>query len=116
MESTDRPYGDDETDYVTVEPELTGREEEPRDAGPPPTSDLDDHARDPAFQAVEEGGGGVSEGYEIAEGQLVDNIEGAPDADRTLDGFDENEDVDEDVAEDVAQTIEDHERGDDSAA
>jgi len=112
MESLDRPYGDDETDYVTVDPELTGREDEPRDAGPSPTIDGDDHARDPAFQAVEEAGGGVSEGFEIAEGQLIDNIEGAPDADRTLDGFDPDDDVDEDVADDVARTIEEHDPGD----
>jgi hypothetical protein len=115
MESLDRPYGDDETDNVTVEPELTGRDDEPRDAGPPPTVDGDDNATDPAFQAVEEAGGGVSEGFEIAEGQLIDNIEGAPDADRTLDGFDEAEDVDEDVADDVAKTLDDHDPGDATA-
>ena len=112
MESLDRPYGDDETDYVTVDPELTGREDEPRDAGPPPTVDQDDNATDPAFQAVEEAGGGVSEGFEIAEGQLIDNIESAPDADRTLDGFDADEEVDEDVADDVEKTLADHDPGD----
>lgn len=115
MESLDRPYGDDETDYVTVDPELTGREDEPRDAGPPPTTDRDDNARDPAFQAVEEGGGGVSEGFEVAEGQLIDNIEAAPDADRTLDGFDAGGDVDEDVAAEVQKTIDDHDPGEATA-
>jgi len=115
MESLDRPYGDDETDYVTVEPELTGENADDEPARPLHPNDLDDHATDPAFQAVEEGGGGVSEGFEAAEGQLIDNIENAPDADRTLDGFDRDEDVEEDVADDVAKTLEDHDPGDNAA-
>src|SRR5687767_2726598 len=114
MESLDRPYGDDEEAYRTVEPELTPDtgEVEPT---PNPTTDMDDHAGDPAFEAVVEGGGGVSEGFEVAEGQLVENIENAPDADRTPDAFDAADpgtDVDEDVADDVAHTIEDHDPGD----
>jgi hypothetical protein len=79
-ESFDRPYEDQP-------------EGEPGE--PPPTTDLDDHATDPAFEAVEEAGGGVSEGQEVAEGQLVENIEGAPPADQTPDGADED-----DLAED----------------
>lgn len=117
MESLDRPYGDDETDYVTVENELTG--EDDGGARPTPANDLDDRVADPAFQAVEEGGGGVSEGFEAAEGQLIENIEDAPPADRTLDGFDPDapdQDVDEDVADDVAKTISDHDPGDAPAA
>jgi hypothetical protein len=114
MESLDRPYGDDETDYVVVNPELVpGIDEE--EGGPPPVNDYDDRVTDPAFLAVEEAGGGVSEGFEIAEGQLIDNIEGAPPADRTLDGFDPSlpdQDVDEDVADDVAKTFEEHDPGD----
>jgi hypothetical protein len=115
MESLDRPYGDDETDYVTVNPEATPDRDEDAVPGPPPANDFDDRVRDPAFQAVEEAGGGVSEGFEIAEGQLMDNIAGAPPADRTLDGFDPDapdQDVDEDVADDVAKTFEDHDPGD----
>jgi hypothetical protein len=105
MESLDRPYGDDETDYVTIEPELTGQ------------SDQDDEVTgaDPADQAGAESGEGVAEGFEETEAQLIDNIENAPPADRTLDGFDlddPGQDVEEDVADDVAKTIEDHDPGD----
>src|SRR4051794_8998885 len=116
MESLDRPYGDDETDYVTVEPELTGTDDAGDAVGPTHANDLDDHADDPAFQAVEEGGGGVAEGFEAAEGQLIENIENAPPADRTLDGFDPDQDVDEDVADDVAKTLDDHDPSDTPAA
>ena len=111
MESLDRPYGDDETDYTTVNPENTDDEREPAEL---PTVDEDPHVHDPAFQAVEEAGGGVSEGFEAAEGQLIENIENAPDADRTPDGFDLDDpstDVDEDVASDVEKTIDDAEAG-----
>lgn len=114
MESLDRPYGDDDEAYRTVEPESTPDTGEQGSPTPNPTTDSDERAGDPAFQAVIEGGGGVSEGFEIAEGQLVQNIENAPDADRTADGFDPADpgtDVEEDVAEDVAQTLEDHEPG-----
>src|SRR4051812_46503088 len=100
MESLDRPYGDDETDYVTVENELTSETAAEPAERPAPANDGDDHVADPAFQAVEEGGGGVSEGFESAEGQLIENIENAPPADQTLDGFDlddPGQDVDEDV-------------------
>src|SRR5688500_7219332 len=106
MESLDRPYGDDEEAYRTVDPELTLDTDEDEQT-PNPTIDGDDHASDPAFEAVIEAGGGVSEGFEVAEGQLVENIENAPDADRTADGFDPDDpgtDVDEDVADDVART------------
>lgn len=119
MESLDRPYGDDEEAYRTVEPELT-RElgDEGEDRVTPPTIDGDDRASDPAFQAVVEGGGGVSEGFEVAEGQLVENIENAPEADRTTDGFDLEDpgtDVDEDMAGDVAKTLDDADPGDATA-
>src|SRR3954468_21839947 len=105
MESLDRPYGDDETDYVTIEPELTGQ------------SDQDDEVTgaDPADQAGAESGEGVAEGFEETEAQLIDNIENAPPADRTLDGFDldaPDQDVDEDVGDEVAKVIDDHDPGD----
>ena len=115
MESLDRPYGDDDEDYRTVEPELTSEMEERDEERSLPTTDLDDHARDPAFQAVEEAGGGVSEGFEVAEGQLIENIENAPYADRTVDAFDLEDpgtDVDEDMAGDVAKTLDDNDPGD----
>src|SRR5690349_15508575 len=109
MESLDRPYGDDETDYVTVEPELTGKPDEAEEEIP---------GVDPAEQPVAEGGGGQAEGFEQTEEQLIDNVENAPPADRTLDGFDPDapdQDVDEDVADDVAKVIEEHDPGDATA-
>lgn len=118
MESLDRPYGDDEEAYRVVEPELNAETDEEPAPDAPPTSDMDDRTGDPAFRAVVEGGGGVSEGFEVAEGQLVENVEGAPEADRTADAFDAGDpgtDVDEDVADDVAQTLEDHGPGDTTA-
>jgi hypothetical protein len=117
MESLDRPYGDDEQDYTTVNPETDDAEESPR--SDLPTVDEDEHVHDPAFQAVEEAGGGVSEGFETAEGQLIENIENAPDADRTADAFDLDDpgtDVDEDVADDVEKVLDDADPGDAIAA
>lgn len=118
MESLDRPYGDDDEDYRTVEPELTSETGAEEDVTPSPSVDGDDHVNDPAFQAVIEGGGGVSEGFELAEGQLVENIENAPDADRTADAFDLDDpgtDVDEDVADDVAAVLDENDPGDGGA-
>jgi hypothetical protein len=46
-----------------------------------PTEDPDDPATDPAMQAVEEGGGGVAEGFEQSEKDLVENAEGERDDD-----------------------------------
>ena len=117
MESLERPYGDDEQDNVTVDPEFHADVEEP--TAPLPTVDGDDHATDPAFQAVQEAGGGVSEGFEQAEAQLIENIENAPPADREADAFDLSDpgtDVDEDVADDVARTLEERDPGDAPAA
>jgi len=146
MESLDRPYGDDEADYTTVDPEghapegavggkaagdLADNETEraaaeaaaigggARDPDGPPSVDDDQHSGDPAFAAVEEAGGGVAEGFELAEGQLVDNIAGAPDADRTTDGFDLDDpgtDVDDDAAADVEKALDDADPGDAAAA
>lgn len=118
MESLDRPYGDDEEAYRVVEPEMTSDAGAPEETAATPTTDMDERAGDPAFQAVVEGGGGVSEGFEAAEGQLIENIENAPDADRTADAFDPADpgtDVDEDVAGDVEQTLADHDPGDTAA-
>ncbi len=115
MESLDRPYGDDEHDYTTIDPEAAGAEPDEQPRGDIPTVDEDENVHDPAFQAVEEAGGGVSEGFEASEGQLIENIEAAPDADRTLDGFDPDDpgtDVDEDVADDVEKALDDADRSD----
>jgi hypothetical protein len=120
MESLDRPYGDDEVEYRTVQPELNAEVDDATDrpAAMPPTSDLDDRAHDPAFQAVIEGGGGVSEGFEIAEGELIENAENPPEPDLTADGFDLDDpgtDVDEDVRGDVEKTLDDNDPGDTTA-
>ena len=119
MESLDRPYGDDEEAYRTVEPELTSETGEPEAPTANPTTDMDDHAGDPAFEAVVEAGGGVSEGFEVAEGQLIENAENPPEADLTADAFDPDDPgtgVDEDVANDVAHALEDNDPGDAPAA
>src|SRR3954471_22168852 len=101
MQSLHGRYGDDEPDYVTVDPELTS---EPADEEAVPGAD-------PSEQPLTESGEGVAEGFEEAEAQLIDNIENAPPADRTLDGFDADQDVDEDVADDVAKVLEEHDPG-----
>lgn len=119
MESLDRPYGDDEQDYTTLDPEAGTASDDAPTGGELPTVDEDPHVHDPAFQAVEEAGGGVSEGFEAAEGQLIENIENAPDADRTVDGFDLDDpgtDVDEDAAADVEKTLDDADPGETIAA
>jgi hypothetical protein len=46
-----------------------------------PTEDPDDPAADPAMAPVEEAGGGVAEGFEEAEKELVENAEGEADDD-----------------------------------
>lgn len=46
-----------------------------------PSADPDDPSTDPAMQAVEEGGGGVSEGFEQSERDLIQNAEGERDDD-----------------------------------
>lgn len=119
MESLDRPYGDDEQDHRTIEPELRPEPSAPAPGGGEPTTDSDERMSDPAFQAVVEGGGGVAEGFETAEGQLVENVEGAPPADLTPDGFDPADagtDVEEDAADDVARVLEEQDPGDAVAA
>lgn len=139
MESLDRPYGDDETDYETIHPEA-----EPA-AGVPDTGDAvedevrlaaaeaagiggapeaDDtarvdgdqaHAGDPAWQAVQEGGGGEAEGFEEAEALLIEHAEDPPDAETTADGFDLDDpgtDVDPDAVADVEKELADVSRED----
>jgi hypothetical protein len=137
-EQLDRPYGDQETDYVTVQPE-----------GPPPetgepTGDLvadeeraaaaeaaaiggpaaDDAAAgpdaehfggDPAFEPVEQAGGGQAEGFEQSEALLIEHATAPPDAEVTADGFDLSDpgtDVDPDAELDVAIDLEQIERDD----
>ncbi|MBE2314998.1 hypothetical protein DVA67_003365 [Solirubrobacter sp. CPCC 204708] len=96
----DRPYGDQETDYVVIGPE-----------DPATLAQADD----PAMQAVEEAGGGQAEGFELAEQQLIENAENAPEPELAADGFDLDDPataVDEDDADTVAKDLSDLERTD----
>ena len=136
-EQLDRPYGDQETDYVVLEPEGTEPE------GGQPTGDLvtdeeraaaaeaaaiggtaaDDvtegpdaehYDRDPAFEAVEEAGGGQAEGFEQSEALLVEHASTPPDADLTADAFDLDDpgtDVDPDAEADLAVDLDELDRG-----
>ena len=137
-EQLDRPYGDQETDYLTLQPEG------PRPEGGEPTGDLvadeeraaaaeaaaiggpvadttaegpdaEHFDRDPAFGPVEEAGGGQAEGFEQSEALLIDHASVPPDADITADAFDladPGTDVDPDAATDVAIDLEEIERVD----
>jgi len=134
MDGLDRPYGDGEHEHFTVHPELpplpplpdTGdliRDEEEAAAAeagaiggqpsddPIRTNEDDDRwERDPAFRAVEEGGGGWAEGFEQAEGLLVEHAWNAPEPELTPDGFDLSDpgtDVDPDAADLVEEELED---------
>jgi hypothetical protein len=134
----DRPYGDQESDYVTVRPEEPTPEGEPAlpesieeqealaaaeagaiggdgvadDTGTP---DFDGAGDDPAFAAAEQAGGGQAEGFEQAEALLVEHAEQAPEPELTPDGFDMTDpstDVDDDAADGVAKDISDLQRTD----
>jgi hypothetical protein len=137
-EQLDRPYGDQDDDYLVVEPEG------PRPEGAEPTGDLvrdeeqaaaaearaiggtpadddvelpDDewHGRDPAFAPVEEAGGGQAEGFELAEALLIEHAGVPPDADRTVDAFDLDDpdtDIDPDAESDVELELSQLERDD----
>src|SRR4051794_3140205 len=134
----DRPYGDQESDYLTIEPEgpraegteptgdlLRDQEalaaSEARAIGGAPVSDVtsepdfDVTGHDPAFVPVEQAGGGQAEGFEQAEALLIEHAENAPEPELTADGFDladPSTDVDEDVADAVAKDPSDLDRGD----
>jgi hypothetical protein len=72
-----------------------------------------DEPRDPAFDAVSEGGGGESEGFELAEEELIEHAshgneggtaritQDASDLDEELDDEDLYGDADEEVDEDL---------------
>lgn len=135
-EQLDRPYGDQEDDYLVVEPEGPGPERgEPTGdlvadeeglaaaeaaaiGGTPADDEIsspDDetHGRDPAFDAVEQGGGGQAEGFEQSEALLIEHASLAPDADLTADAFDLEDpgtDVDPDAEDDVAVDLSQRER------
>ena len=135
----DRPYGDQESDYITIEPE------DASPAGPEPGAaseeelaaaeaaaiggaseadvtgapDFDLHGADPAFEAVTQAGGGQAEGFEQAEALLIEHAENAPEPELTADGFDLDDpatDVEEDVADVVAKDLSDLDRGDGTLA
>jgi hypothetical protein len=137
-EQLDRPYGDQENDYLVVDPEgpepesgeptgdLVADEERAAAAeaaaigGRPaddetPSQDDEWHQRDPAFEAVEQAGGGQAEGFEQSEALLIDHAGVPPDADLTVDGFDLDDpgtDVDPDAETDVAIELSQVERDD----
>src|SRR3954462_14020595 len=130
----DRPYGDQERDYVTIQPEdvggpviqtppdeetLAGQEaaaiggEGVADATGIP--DFDRDGPDPAFEPVEQAGGGQAEGFEQSEALLIEHAENPPEPELTADGFDLTDpgtDVDEDVADVVAKDLSDLDRTD----
>src|SRR3954469_4325149 len=134
----DRPYGDQESDYVTIQPEdataegqregtdLLAEQEELAAAeaaaiGGRPVADetgepdFDIAGPDPAFGPVSQAGGGQAEGFEQAEALLVEHAENPPEPELTADGFDLSDpgtDVDEDVADVVAKDLSDLERTD----
>lgn len=136
MESLDRPYGDHEDDYITIDPEgppaETGegtgdlvRDEEAAAAaearaigGVVADDDVstpdDEHLRRPeAFEAVEQAGGGQAEGFEQSEELLVEHAGNAPEPELTLDAFDladPGTDVDPDAADSVAKELSDADR------
>lgn len=64
------PLAEDEAELAAAEAAAIGGQ---------PTRELEaDSDHDPAMQAVIEGGGGVSEGFELAEAELVEHAEHGP--------------------------------------
>jgi hypothetical protein len=140
-EVLDRPYGDQETDYVVLEPEgpdpeavestgdLVADEEaaaaaEARAIGGAPVSDeistpdFDTSGPDPAFEPVDQAGGGQAEGFEESEALLIEHAENPPEPELTADGFDLTDpgtDVDPDWEDTVAKDLSDLERTDEGA-
>src|SRR3954452_10947694 len=134
----DRPYGDQESDYVTIQPEdaaaegqlergdfLAEQEElaaaEAAAIGGRPVADetgepdFDIAGPDPAFGPVSQAGGGQAEGFEQAEALLIEHAENPPEPEFTADGFDladPGTDVEEDVADVVAKDLSDLDRDD----
>lgn len=134
----DRPYGDQESDYVTIQPE----DPTPEGAAALPESVEEQEALaaaeaaaiggrgvsdetgtpdfpvdrvDPALVPLEEAGEGQAEGFEQSEALLIEHAENPPEPELTADGFDladPSTDVDEDVADTVAKDLSDLERTD----
>jgi hypothetical protein len=135
----DRPYGNQESDYITIQPEA-GSPEGPEpglmseadraaaeaaaiggapqgDVTGEPDFDIEGH--DPAFEPVKQAGGGQAEGFEEAEALLIEHAENAPEPELTADGFDLDDpgtDVEDDVADVVAKDLSDFDRGDGTLA
>src|SRR3954452_584507 len=105
----DRPYGDHESDYVTIEPEAPGAAPAPgtgdlvadeeaaaaaeaRAIGGVPVADETgevDFARaspDPAWAPLDQAGQGQAEGFEEAEALLIEHAENPPEPELTADG------------------------------
>jgi hypothetical protein len=64
-------------DYVDEEERLAA--EEARHIGGTPTYDPELEEEDEAYRAVNEGGGGESEGFELAEEELIEHADLGPD-------------------------------------
>src|SRR3954470_3962501 len=137
----DRPYGDQESDYVTIEPEAPGADPAPqsgdlvadeeaaaaaeaRAIGGVPGADeigdvdFDPASSDPAWEPVEQAGGGQAEGFEESEALLIEHAENPPEPELTADGFDLDDpgtDVDPDWEDTVAKDLSDLERTDEGA-
>src|SRR4051794_1297679 len=134
----DRPYGDQESDYITIQPEAPGADPAPETgdlvadeeaaaaaearaiggapiADEPGDPDFDRARRDPAHDPLHQAGEGQAEGFEESEALLVEHAENAPEPELTADGFDladPGTDVDEDVADVVAKDLSDLDRDD----
>src|SRR4051794_41400946 len=97
----DRPYGDQESDYVTIQPEDAAAEGQPEGAdllaeqealaaaeaaaigGRPVAdetveSDFDIAGQDPAFEPVSQAGGGQAQGFEPAQAPLLADARNPP--------------------------------------
>lgn len=134
----DRPYGDQESDYITIQPEDATpegaaalpesiEEQEALAAAEAaaiggsgvsdetPTPDFDVDGADPAQVPLEQAGEGQAEGFEQSEALLIEHAENPPEPELTADGFDladPSADVDEDAADTVAKDLSDLERTD----
>lgn len=89
---------DDE--FVDEEEQLAAQEA--REIGGRPTYEVPLEERDEAYRAVEEGGGGESEGFELAEEELIENADlgpGRPGAEVRVREEVDSEEADPDLAE-----------------
>ena len=87
-------------EYVDEEERLAA--EEAGHIGGTPTYDVDLEEQDEAYRAVNEGGGGEAEGFELAEEELIENADlgpGRPGAEVRVREGQVDEEFDDDLAE-----------------